>query len=93
MFTFRHRCPECGERFAVRILEGDLTSCSKCNAVCPAVPEPCDEHWWTWFVAQPLNRKMLGLPPLYVAEEAPRAPSRTRPVKEPRKIADAGVPL
>jgi hypothetical protein len=49
--------------------------------------------WWTWFVAQPLNRKMLNLPPLYVAEEAPRAPSRTRPVKEPRKIADAGVPL
>jgi len=89
MFTFRHRCPECGERFAVRILEGDLTSCPKCNAVVPAVPEPCDEHWWTWFVAQPLNRKMLNLSPLYVAEEAPKP----KPVKEPCKIADAGVPL
>ena len=90
--VFRHRCP-CGERFAVRVPPASPVACRKCTIVSFATPEPCDEHWWTWFVAQPLNRKMLGLPPLYVAEEAPRAPSRTRPVKEPRKIADAGVPL
>jgi len=87
-YIFRHKCP-CGQRFVVHVLEGESVACPKCNAVCPAVPEPCDEHWWAYFVAQPLNRKMLGLPPLYVAEEAPKP----RPVKEPRKIADAGVPL
>jgi len=89
-YVFRHRCV-CGERFAVRVPVHAPVSCRKCNIVSFATPEPCDEVWWTWFVAQPLNRKMLGLPPLYVAEEAPKP--KPRPVKEPRKIADAGVPL
>lgn len=66
-YIFRHRCV-CGARFAVRVPPAAPVSCQKCNVVAFATPKPCDEHWWTWFVAQPLNRKMLHLPPLYVAE-------------------------
>jgi len=90
-YVFRHRCP-CGERFAVRVPVHAPVSCRKCNIVSFATPEPCDEVWWTWFVAQPLNRKMLNLPPLYVAEP-PNHPPPAKPVKEQRKISDAGVPL
>ena len=91
MFTFRHRCPECGERFAVRILEGDLTSCPKCNAVVPAVPEPCDEHWWTWIKDQWWSKPVWALQAhsAPVSQEATVKPSP----KARRTIADAGVPL
>ena len=91
-FTYRALCI-CGKRFETETPEGELISCPACHAVRPAVAEPVDEIWWAWCILQPLNRKMLGLRPVY-------SPTPTAPVSPvgppPRRmssLADAAVPL
>jgi len=80
--TYRARC-DCGHRFETETAEGELVCCPSCHAVRAAVAEPVDEAWWRHFVAQPLNRRMLGLRPAYapptaVVKAATPAPKRGR---------------
>jgi len=82
-FTYRAKC-ECGARLETVVPESEPVSCPICHAVRAAVAEPVDEAWWRWFILQPLNRKMLGLPPVYSppptapVKPAPPAPKRGR---------------
>jgi len=81
--TYRARC-DCGHRFETETAEGELVACAACHAVGAAKAEPLDDCWWTLFILQPLNRKMMHLPAVYSptaaapAKPIPTAPQRTR---------------
>jgi hypothetical protein len=81
--TYRARCV-CGHRFETETAEGGLVACAACHAVRPAEAEPVDDVWWAWWIVQPLNRRMMHLPPVHSptptapVKAAPPAPKRTR---------------